>query len=135
MLEQIKSLNELRKIFPEHSNIIRFDDDKLINYYFGLILLEQKKPFYHNLAFDILFEEFSKNEVITVIRNNNLYNSVDLSKQIAESDIYKIRSVLIEKKAYISFFSLNILERIKTDTYKRIKFFGITVFKKRVNAY
>ena len=135
MLEQIKSLKELRKIFPEHSKLIYVDDDTLINYYFGLILLEQKKPFYHDLAFDILFEEFSKNEVTTVIRKNNLYNSVDLSKQIAESDIYKIRSILIKRKPYIHIFGLNVLERIKTDTHKSIKFLGITIFKKKVNAY
>ncbi len=135
MLEQIKSLEELRKIFPEHNKMIDIYDDRFINYYFGLILLKQKKPFYHDLAFDILFEEFSKNEITTVIRKNNLYNSVDLSKQIAESDIYKIRNILIERKPYIHIFGLNVLERIKTNTHKSIKFLGITILKKKINAY
>lgn len=135
MLEQIKSLEELRRIFPEHIKMISANDDNFVKYYFALILLEQKKSFYHDLAFDILFEEFSKKEVNAVVRNNNLYNSIDLSKQIAKSDIYKIRSVLTERKTYIHFFGLNILEWTKTNTHKSIKFLGITVFKKRVKVY
>ena len=135
MLEQIDSLDELRQIFPEHTKLMNIDSDKLIRYYFGLILLKQKKPFYHDLAFDILFAEFSKKEIVAIIKKNNLYNSVDLSKQIALSDIYKIQAGLIERKVLIQFFGLRILERIKTNTHKSLHFFGFPVFKKKVTVY
>ena len=135
MLEQIDSLKELRQIFPEYIRLFHVDNDELIRYYFGLVLLKQKKPFYHDLAFDILFDEFSKKGIVAIIKNNNLYNNVDLSKQIALSDIYKIKAGLVERKILIQFFGLRILERIKTDTHKSLNFCGIPVFKKKVKVY
>lgn len=135
MLEQIDSLDELRQIFPEYIKLFCVDNDELIRYYFGLVLLKQKKPFYHDLAFDILFAEFSKKEIVTIIKNNNLYNSVDLSKQVALSDIYKIQAGFIERKVLIQFFRLRILERIKTDTHKSLHLCGIPIFRKKVKVY
>ena len=135
LLAQIGSLNELKQIFPGCKSIMRVDDARLIPFYFAQILLEQKKKLYRDLAFDILYDELQKEEIYALVVDNNLYDCVELSRQVAESDVFGVEQQLVKVKPLISFFGFNILDRVKTGEYKRVRFLYLPIYTKAIPKY
>ena len=86
---QIKTINELEKVFPEHEFPVR--EDILTPFYLAQVALSIKAPHFEDFAFDILYEELEKPEVYTLLENNNLYSYFRLSDDVVKHDVYHYR--------------------------------------------
>ena len=62
-----------------------------------------------------------------LVVDNNLYDCVELSRQVAESDVFGVEQQLVKVKPLISFFGFNILDRVKTGEYKRVRFLYLPI--------
>lgn len=126
-VNQIKTIEELLTIFPEEKNFIKIFDDKLVSVHLAFIALKRREDFSIDFAFDILYEEMSKLEVIELLERYNLYNPVQLSKDVALADIYKIKI----KHSYLYKLILKVVNFPKKLCCSFIKIFNLftTVIK------
>lgn len=87
-LRQTKTVKELEAIFPENADLFKIKDDILVPFYIAQIALHRKAPFSLDFAFDVLYRELSKPQVLKIIEKYNLYSTVQLSKDVVSEDIY-----------------------------------------------
>ena len=92
-LNQINTVTELKKVFPEYKDLLKVEDDLLVPFYIAKIALKIGRASFDDFAFDVLYSEMSKQEVLNIIEANNIYSTVQLSRDVEKSDIYKTRGV------------------------------------------
>jgi glycosyltransferase involved in cell wall biosynthesis len=101
-LNKIQTIQELEKIFPEYKQEFKIKNDLLVPFYIARIAMKRHEKFAKDFAFDILYKEMEKENVLSIIEENNLYSLVQLNKELSQADIYSVYAS--------SIYSKNILE-------------------------
>ncbi len=145
--KQIKTVKELKEIFPEYLDMFKVNKDILVPFYIAMIAMKRDVKFSKDFAFDILYKELEKDEVLKLVEKNNLYSLVQLSQDVVVADIYAINKqikvktyvkipflIKIEKQKSITIsdfvfkiINIPILKRIIRGHNKSIYFFGIKI--------
>lgn len=87
-LNQIKTLDQLKTIFPNHHSLFKVEDNCLIPFYVAqLARLIHKKPA-DDFAFSILYQELNKPNVLSLVTKNQLYSTYQLSNDVVQADLY-----------------------------------------------
>jgi len=87
MLGQIKSVEELERIFPGIHFPVR--DDRLVPIYFAFLLKSKPEKFAKAFALTTLQSSLQNPELADLMEQNGIYSTLQLSVDVAESDIYR----------------------------------------------
>jgi len=150
-LNQIKTIKDLEDVFPEYIEIFKIKNNLLVRFYIAKIALKRNIDFYNDFAFDVLYSEMAKPDVLELIEKNKLYSLQQLANDISSADIYKRRDakniktfikipliLKIEKikspEIYYFIFSIlfiKVIEIKKTQKKNSLKIFNMRTFIKK----
>lgn len=100
-LEQIKTIQDLEKIFPKYKQEFKIKNDLLVPFYIALMALKRREKFAKDFAFEILYKEMEKENILSIIEKNNLYSLIQLNKDLSQADIYSVTTSMHGKKSFL----------------------------------